>query len=154
VGRTNGTILALGLFACVALSLIMKHAVTVADTGGGEHAVVRSVHDVFDARLAARSRFAVEAEGKRRVGVLTIFPRSKSEARHLARGIGAFVWRVQSGPSRLDALDVVSRVGTEDEGRRERVFQRVRKPAAGAAGASPAGAEPAGVEPAGRPSGR
>ena len=117
MGRSNTLIFGFGLFACVALSLAMKHAVTVKDNHR-EHAIVDQVHLIFGDRLEDVPQIAFENVNGKKLAVLTLRPKRPASGRSLARLIGMLVWRMKGDEIRFDALDVLLKKNANDVGER------------------------------------
>jgi len=107
MGKANWIIIALGLGSCLALSMLMRHALTVREKARVDP-VVRDLADVYGGRLHGPVRFAVHRRGGKAVGVLAFTPRLPASSRHLAFLLGDFVWREYGDAGRFRALEVVA----------------------------------------------
>ena len=108
MGRANWIIVTLGLAACLALSMFMRHTLTVQNQAQVDP-VIQEMVELFGGRLRGIPEFAVEQRGDKPVGVLVITPRLAAAGRHLAFLLGNFVWGECGDTGRFRALEVVVR---------------------------------------------
>jgi hypothetical protein len=111
MGRTNVILLAMGILACLVLSLLMHRGLKL-QTAARTDPVVKAVTEVFGGRLQVPPRFRINNEGGRRVGVLQLVPELPSQ--RLTKDVGRFVW--QQAPGRFDNLVILLKQNVEDEG--------------------------------------
>ena len=104
VNRSIWVIAGLGLFAAMALSMMMGRALRVRE-GRSAGPVAVAVNRIFGARLAAPAAFRAETGARGRVGSLALWPIPGINVRALASDAGATVWR-ELGRGALDALVV------------------------------------------------
>ena len=106
VGRTNAILLAMGLGAILALSLMMQHVLRVHE----EHRqspIVREIQSNFGARLARPAEYRARDLEKGRVAELVIYPVLGVSRLRLAHDVGAYAWRRVGFEQGLSALVVV-----------------------------------------------
>lgn len=113
MGKANWIILALGLGACVVLSIFMRHALQAKQKASVDP-VVRELVELFGPRLRGAPEFTISKDGERSVGLLTIKPRLAASSRNLAHLLGNFVWREHGDSGRIRSLVVIAR-GRQDE---------------------------------------
>jgi len=123
-------ILGFGLFACVALSLLMKQAFTL-NEDKQVPPVVRELTEIFGDRLKKPPEFEVRAKAGasagRKVGVLTIEPKLAIAGRDLALNLGRYVWGMPSEDLDFEILEVVVLRGQAGG---DQVFRIPRSPSA------------------------
>ena len=112
MGRSNWIIAALGLLACVALSLLMEQALKV-HTSKAAGPVTIAVDKAVSSRLGAPARFAVETVDGRRTGRLRLRPTAEANVLRLVRDAGEKAW-LAAGRDRIDVLVVVCDDGERD----------------------------------------
>lgn len=95
-----------GLIACVALSLLMKHAIEVKQENDTPRVVVELMN-LYGPKFADPAEFRVQArDGEGRLGQLVIFPLLSANRARLVRAAGEYVWRNAEARARFDALVV------------------------------------------------
>jgi hypothetical protein len=105
VGRTNLVILGFGIFACVALSLMMGHVVTIKDKDA-VHPALFELHNVFGDQVQRRPTLEIVERGQRKVAVLTVDPVEDRTADRLARVMGRYLVRFRGADFQFDAMEV------------------------------------------------
>ena len=108
MGRTNLIILCFGIFACVALSLMMGHAVKLKDKTD-VHPAIFELHKIFGDDLKRRPILEIEDRDERKVAVLTIDPRRIESSGRLSPAVGRYFLRLRGPDLRFDELQVVAR---------------------------------------------
>jgi hypothetical protein len=129
VGRTNLIILCLGFFACVSLSLMMKHVVQVEDKER-VHPAVMELQALFAEQMKGSPTLVVTQRGGRAVAVLTVTPSvlvSPDRVPRLALTLGRYVSRFRGEDLMFDALVVVAKSTTGGPDRTIEIPQRTRK---------------------------
>lgn len=138
MGRTNLIILCMGLVACVALSLMMRHAAQL-KAKHDVHPLVAQIDEAFGDRLRNSSRLQLEMRGDKRHATLEIGPTSTIGTARLAHSIWLHAFRYADPQTAIDSMDVVA---TYEEGGEPRRFSFQR---------SAARAKPARKRPVSRP---
>ena len=106
MGRTNLVILCFGIFACVALSLMMGHVVKMKDKRD-VHPAIFELHRVFGEQLERRPVLDIEMRGNRKVAVLFVVPKETVAGSRLARILGRYLVHFRGPEFQFDAMEVV-----------------------------------------------
>ena len=107
VGRTNATLLAMGLLCMLALSLLMNYFLR-AQKDLERDPVLNELTERYGARLDGRTELQIltNENDRRRVATLEVRPIVGASLQHLATQLGEHVWRRLGDRERLDAVVV------------------------------------------------
>ena len=109
MGKTNYTILGIGLAGCLLLSLMMQHVLETGKERAVTPAAVTELADLLGSRMSEPPRYRRLVDGEQRaIGELTLYPLLSTNRVRVAREAGRFLWRNLIGPDRVDALVVVA----------------------------------------------
>lgn len=108
VGRTNYTILAMGLAGVLCLSLLMKYFLQRTDERQ-RSPVAQELMSVFGHRLDEPAALQLQEKGKDRVAVVTVSPMLGVGAEQLCREVGEYVWRRLGEEQQLTVVEVECR---------------------------------------------
>ena len=93
VGRTNWILIALGLTACLALTLMMQQALQVRKERVADP-VATEIQKALGSRLTGTARWRIrDGHGDEKTGTLTLQPTIGGRVDNLARDAGDIVWR-------------------------------------------------------------
>lgn len=106
MGKTNYTILGIGLAACLLLSLMMQHALKVSHGSSVPVAVVE-LGALLGSRFSAEPEYQRRASGPSMVGEITVFPLLTANRLSVVRDVGNYLWRNLAKNERVDALVVI-----------------------------------------------
>ncbi|MCC6672207.1 MAG: hypothetical protein IT458_14185 [Planctomycetes bacterium] len=103
MGRTNFFLLVMGVVACVAMVLMLRHVATL---GTQPPAISSELDRAFPDRLREKARCRLDDRGDRVYAVVELCPKQGENLERLPQEVAALVWRRLGATPRLAYVEV------------------------------------------------